>query len=183
MKKGTLAIVAAALAAFSLPAAAQSSSFNMSAVYAGAAVGQSTAKDFCNGISGCDDKDMTWGLFAGYRLHRNFAAEIGYHDLGSASGGGVSFDATAWELVGLGIAPLNDQFSVYGKLGFFRGQVKGAGITETNTDLTYGLGGQFDATQNIGIRVEWQRYPSMGGGALSKSDVDVLRVAALWRFQ
>ena len=182
MKKATLAVLGAALVAFALPAAAQSS-FNMSAVYAGLAIGQSKFTDACNGIPGCDDKDTAWGLFAGYRLHRNFAAEIGYHDLGSASAGGSHFDATAWELVGLGIWPINDQFSVYGKLGLFRGEAKSAGLSESNTDLTYGIGGQFDATQNIGLRVEWQRYPSLGGGALVKSDVDVLRLAALWRFQ
>ena len=183
MRNASLAILGAALLGFTLPAAAQVSPPSLSAVYIGAAIGQAKAKDACNGIPGCDDKDTTWGLFAGYRLHRNFAAEIGYHDLGSASAGGFKFEGKAWELVGLGIVPLNDQFSVYGKLGFFRGEVKSQGISETNTDLTYGLGGQFDATQNIGVRGEWQRYPSMGGGAVRESDVDVLRVSVLWRFQ
>lgn len=181
MKRISIALLGAAAMALALPAAAQMS---MNSVYVGGALGQSKFKDACNGVANCDDKDTSWGLFAGYQFNKNLAAELGYHDLGSASDPTGSVDGTAWELVGVGAWPFTEQFSVYGKLGGFRGELKGGGIKETNTDLTYGLGLQYDLNKNLGLRGEWQRYPSMGGGAFGdKTDVDVMRVAALWRFQ
>lgn len=182
MKRISIALLGAVALALALPAAAQSNW--MSSVYVGGAVGQSKFKDACNGLANCDDKDTSWGLFAGYQFGRTFGAELGYHDLGSASIPGASVDGKALELVGVGALPLGNQFSVYGKLGGYRGELKGGGIKETNTDLTYGLGVQWDFTRNLGVRGEWQRYPNMGGGDFGdETDVDVLRVAALWRFQ
>src|SRR5437870_8660702 len=94
--KSAIAVFAVTASAFALPAAAQ---MNMSAFYVGASIGQSKFK---NGCSGCDDKDTAWRLLAGYQFHPNFAAELGYHKLGEASGSGATAKATAWELVGLG---------------------------------------------------------------------------------
>ena len=178
MKRISIALLSAAAMALALPAMAQMS---LSSAYVGGALGQSKFKD-CSGCT--DDKDASWGLFAGYQFNRNLAAELGYHDLGSASIPGASIDGTAWELVGVGAWPFTEQFSVYGKLGGYRGELKGGGTSETNTDLTYGLGLQFDLNKSLGFRGEWQRYPGMGGGNFGdKTDVDVMRVAALWRFQ
>jgi len=173
MKALAAVILALATTAFALPASAQ---LNMSSVYVGGSLGQAKAKSSC---SGCDDKDTTLGLFAGYRVNRYFAAELGFHDLGSYG----PIDASAWELVGVGAWPITEQFSVYGKLGGYRGKFEGAGASESNTDLTYGVGLQFDVNKNVGLRGEWQRYPSMGGGAFNNIDVDVLRVSALWNFR
>ena len=53
--------------------------------YAGASVGQSKLKDACSGIGSCDDKDTAWRILGGYQINRNFAAELGYHDLGNRS--------------------------------------------------------------------------------------------------
>jgi opacity protein-like surface antigen len=181
MKRISIALLSVAAMALALPAAAQMS---MSSVYVGGALGQSKFKDACNGIPGCDDKDTSWGLFAGYQLNRNFSAELGYHDLGSVSVPGASIDGNAWELVAVGAWPFTNQFSVYGKLGGYRGELKGGGVKESNTDITYGAGLQFDLNKNLGFRGEWQRYPKMGGGDFGQTtDVDVLRVSALWRFQ
>ena len=180
MKRITVAFLGAAAMALALPAAAQMS---MSSAYVGGSLGQSKFKDACNGLASCDDSDTTWGLFAGYQFNRNFGAELGYHDLGSASTPGATYDAKAWELVGVAAWPFSEQFSVYGKLGGFRGEAKSLGVKETNTDLTYGLGLEYDITRNVGLRGEWQRYSNLGGGSLVESDVDALRVAALWRFQ
>ena len=180
MKRISIALLGAAAMAAALPAAAQSNM--LSSVYVGGDVGQSKLKDCV--VAGCDDKDTAWGLFGGYQFNRNLAAELGYHRLGSFSSPGGDVDAKAWELVGLGSWPITDQFSVYGKLGGYRGKLDGAGHSETNTDLTYGLGLQWDFTRNVGVRGEWQRYPKMGGGGFGRdTDLDVLRVAALWRFQ
>jgi OmpA-OmpF porin, OOP family len=167
----------------------------------GGSLGQSQAKDACSGATSCDDKDTAWKIFGGYQINRNFAAEFGYTDLGKVSGTAVisgvnlseSFEANAWELVGIGSVPFG-RISPYGKLGLYRGEVKGrvvgtpGGVTatasgkDTNTDLTFGLGVNFDFTRNIGIRGEWQRYKKMGGDDVGESDVDVLSVGLTYRF-
>jgi OOP family OmpA-OmpF porin len=187
MKKLTIALSSIAAVDAAVPAAAQDQSRMrnaLSSVYIGADVGQAKYKDGCRLTPGCDDNDTSWGLFAGYRFNPYLAAEIGYHDLGSISAPVATIDGQAIELVGVGSVPLNNAFSVYGKLGGYRGEAKGLGISETNNDWTYGLGVQYDVTPYIGVRGEWQRYADLGGGGFNATtDVDVLRVGALWRFR
>jgi OOP family OmpA-OmpF porin len=166
--------------------------------YIGGSIGQSEVQDFCDGIPGCDDTDTAWKVFGGYQINRNFALELGYTDLGttkidvSGPGGNLSarIDATALEFVGLGMVPIAERFSLYGKLGLYRGEVegRGAGVVQgepinlegddSNNDLTFGFGLKFDLTRNAAIRGEWQRYSDMG----EDTDVDVLSIGLVWRF-
>ena len=163
--------------------------------YAGASIGQSSMDiEGCGGAISCDDKDTAWRILGGYQINRNFAVELGYHQLGDASasfpGGQVDFEATAIELVGLGILPLANNFALYAKAGFYRGETEASGsnalgpvdVSETNTDLTFGLGAQYNFNPRFGVRGEWQRYTNMGGEATGESDVDVLSIGVLVRF-
>src|SRR5688572_20720454 len=162
---------------FAGTAAAQQPS--LSSVYLGGTIGQAEYKDGGGG----DDKDTAWRILGGYQFNRHFAAELGYHNLGEASAPAGSTEATAWELVAVGAYPIVNQLSVYGKLGVYRGELEGPGAEETNTDLTYGVGLQYDILRNVGVRGEWQRYNKLGGGALVETDVDVLSVGVVYRFQ
>jgi OmpA-OmpF porin, OOP family len=160
--------------------------------YAGASIGQSTAD--CPGNGSCDDKDTAYRIFGGYKFHPNIAVEGGYSPLGETSssfpGGSLKAEANAWDLVGLGIWPLGNNFSVFGKLGFYNAELKLSGIAsgkKTTTDLTYGIGGQYDFNRNLGLRLEWQRYsgvkaPDVAGTSGGDTDIDVLAVGALWKF-
>jgi len=197
IRTSAVAALGLAAAAFALPAAAQMSAGNL---YLGASIGQSSAKDFCDGLSGsgvnCDDKDTAWRLFGGYQFHPNIAVELGYSDLGKAkaSGGGaeVSDEATAWDLTAVGSWPLANQFSIYGRFGFYHSEVTskaslsgfGSGSEDkSTTDITFGIGARFDMTRNLGIRGEWQRYNDMKDAFDSKSNVDVFSIGVLYRFQ
>jgi OmpA-OmpF porin, OOP family len=166
--------------------------------YAGASIGQS--KSDCGGSGGsCDDKDTAYRVFGGYKFHPNIAVEGGYAPLGetSASVGGlgsVTAEANAWDIVGVGSFPLGNNFSILGKLGFYNAEVKLGGLVsgkKTTTDLTYGIGGQYDFNRNLGLRLEWNRYskvkaPDATGGGVAvtggDADIDVMSVGALWRF-
>lgn len=178
MKRISIAILGAFATAVALPAAAQSA---LSSVYVGGDLGQSKYKDACNGLTGCDNTDTQWGLFAGYQFNRNFAAELGYHDLGSVSTSLGDIKGKSWEITGVGSVPITEQFSAYGKLGGYHGTYKGTGLDNKNNDLTFGFGVQYDLNRNVGLRGEWQRYDNFGSSG--GPNVDVLRVAALWRFQ
>ena len=170
----------AATFVFAGPATAQTS---WSDVYLGATIGQSKFKDGCGGFGDCDDEDTAWRIFGGYQFNRYFAAELGYHDLGEASASAGASEGTAWEILGVASYPFTNQFSVYGKLGGYRGDLEGPGGDESNTDLTYGVGLRYDFTPKVGVRGEWQRYSELGGGNVVETDVDVLSVGILYRFQ
>jgi OOP family OmpA-OmpF porin len=182
--KGWKALLAAASVAaafaFAGPAAAQASWSN---VYIGATVGQSEFKDGCDDFGDCDDEDTAWRIFGGYQFSNYFAAELGYHELGEASTNAGDNQGTAWELVAIASFPFTDKLSVYGKLGGYWGQLKGPHDDEDNTDLTYGVGVRYDFTPSWGVRGEWQRYTNMGGGNLVETDVDVLNIGFVHRFQ
>jgi OOP family OmpA-OmpF porin len=136
------------------------------------------------GIGSNDDNEWVWRLLGGYRAHRNIAVELGYIDLGDISVGSRPARGEAWELVGLGILPLNENFSVYGKLGGYRGEARGGGIKETRNDLTYGIGGQYDVNRNLGVRLEWQRFADFGGGGFGvRGDQDIISLNAIYRFR
>jgi OmpA-OmpF porin, OOP family len=173
--------------------------------YVGGSVGQAEADRWCQGASGlsCDDNDTAWKIFGGYQINRHFAVEAGYTDLGEVSVRGAApginassnVAANALELVGIGRYPITNRFSVFGKLGFYRGEaeagssfsVPGFSISgsekETNSDVTYGAGLMFDLTRNLALRGEWQRYSDMGGGQVGgQTDVDVMSVGLQVRF-
>ena len=171
-----------------------------SGFYLGGGIGRSEARDFCRLVGGsCDDKDQSWNLFAGYQLNRHFAVELGYSDFGNASTsgfiGGVPSTATisakAVELVGVGLLPLGDHFALYGKVGFFRydsdGKSTGALTASANdkgTELTFGLGAQYDFNGRFAVRAEWQRYLQVGSGigGLDKADIAVVRATGRYKF-
>ena len=176
MEKLKAALVVAGLSAglgFADSAAAQS---NPGSWYLGGTLGQSKFKEG-------DDKDTAWRLLGGYQFNRYFSAEIAYHNLGEVSLAAGTTKGNAWELVGIGAWPLIERVSAYGKLGVYRGELKAPGAKETNNDLTYGAGLQYDLTRQVGVRGEWQRYNKMGGGSIAETNVDVLSVGVVYRFQ
>lgn len=177
--KGTKALLTAAGLAAALamagPAAAQ--------FYIGATIGQAEFKEGCLGTGECDDADTAWRILGGYQFNKFFAGELGYYDFGEASSGTAKLEAEAFELVAVGSLYLTDRFSVYGKLGGYQGTLKGGGVDEDSTDLTYGIGARWDFTKRLGVRAEWQRYESLGGGALVETDVDVLSIGLIFSFQ
>lgn len=173
--------------------------------YIGASFGQAQADVDCSGTTACDDKDSSWKIFGGYQINRNFAVELGYSDLGAVTASTPSFvlfplvvpaaslkiEAKAWELVAVGSLPLADRFSVFGKAGFYRADTDtrvdfgAAGSTtesDSNTDLTFGVGLRYDFTRNFGVRAEWQLYSAVAAGFGEESDVDVMSVGLVWRF-
>ncbi len=197
--KNVLLATVFATAILGVPFAATAQGF-----YWGGSIGQSKAKEGCTGVTiSCDDKSAAWRIFGGYQANRNFAAELGYADLGKtkASGviSGVGVDAktkvNAWDLVGIGSLPLGDAFSLYAKLGVYRGQVKDsatgsaggftamASASSINNRGTFGFGAGFDVNRHIAVRAEWQKYKDMGGASTGKSSVDVVGVGLLYRFQ
>lgn len=181
--------------AVSAPVAlAQAQGLKIPGWYLGGSIGQSEIGDVdCPPVPGatCDDRDTAWRVFGGYQIHRNFAIEAGYTDLGSfdrsAPGLQASLDATAFDLVGVGMWPLGNNFSVYGKLGLYRSDVDAEALgKDKNNDWTYGVGAQYNFTRNVAARLEWQRYQSVEfkrfDGSNGDGDIDVVNLGVLFAF-
>jgi len=147
------------------------------AVSAGAYAQQPTATGFYIGaevgntdVGGADD-DIGFKLLGGYQFHRNVAAELGYGLLYDK--GGV--EVKALEAVALGMFPIANQFSIIGKLGFANVDFKVPAGSDDKTELTWGLGVQYDFSRNLGVRALWQRYET-------DDAVDFLAVGVTWKF-
>lgn len=109
----------------------------------------------------------------GYQLTPNFAVEGGYVDLGTPSystglaGGlkGLDAKSSGMNVSALGIMPVNYQLSVFGKVGYTSGSLRGpdslggtsASISQDKNSLGMGLGGIYQITPSIGLRAEWER--------------------------
>ena len=167
--------------------------------YGGLGLGQSTFVDSCTGVAGpgisCTEKDTAWKIFGGYQFNRNFAGEFGYADLGkttvSLSGfGSASIGAKGFELTGVGSVPVNEQLSVYGRLGFFLWNVDlkdGTGVngsaSASGISLTFGFGASFNVATNAALRLEWQRYKDVGdANTTGKGDIDLIGAGLVVKF-
>jgi OOP family OmpA-OmpF porin len=190
------AVVLAAALTAAAPAPAQDTGF-----YAGGALGQAKAKDFCSQITaggfvgGCDDKDTAWKIFGGYQLNPNLGVELGYVDLGDFTANGTvlgapvsaSAEAKGFELVGVGSLPFTQQLSGYAKAGAFRWDVDTrttvGSAGDKGTDFTYGLGLKYDFTRNIAGRLEFQRYNNVGETSTTgQSDVNLWTAGVMFKF-
>lgn len=162
-KKLLVAVLGATAMGASTATLAQMSTATVPNFYIGAEIGRSDAGD---------ENDTGIKILGGYQFHKNIAAEIGYSRLFDKDG----VELNALELVGVGIFPLANQFSLLGKVGFARLDAKGPGGSDNSTELTFGFGGQYDFSRNLGLRLQWQRYTTDG------DDVDFLNLGVVWRF-
>lgn len=123
-----------------------------------------------------------FGVFGGYTINQNFAVEAEYIDLGSIAAAGLSSKTDAWGVSAIGSYPINEQFSVFGKLGFARSTMKQTpAYTAKNTSATYGLGGQYNASQSVGVRFGWERY-KVGDARTNTAGVNLYSVAGVFKF-
>ena len=179
--------------------------------YLGGSFGQSQISDFSGsdldrelatmGVtasSTTDDSDSGWKVFAGYKIMKNLAVEGSYTNLGEATARttvtapvagtfNTTLELESWSISAVGILPLNDQFSLFARLGLnvwnLDGSTTGPGSGSTSTstsddgaDVVYGLGASYNFSQNLSLRGEWERYDFDG------SDVDLLSVGLAWAF-
>lgn len=139
------------------------------AMSAGALAQQNETGWYVGGSLGSNDDlddEMAWKATVGYNINRTFAVEGSYTFLGeveeSAFGFTASAEATAWELVGVAKFPVADKFSIYGLAGLAMIEVEveafGESVKDDSTELTFGLGVQYDFTPKLGVRAQWQDY-------------------------
>ena len=206
MKKNVLAFLAAF--AISVPAFAAETGW-----YGFGSFGQTTydldneLTSIFTGVGGSvDDKDTGFKIGAGYMFTPNFGLEGGWVDLGKAtitvSGpGGTArsdFKSSGLFVAGIVSGPINNQFSVFGKLGFVNAtselsiSASGPGFPvpanfsdkATKVSGMLGLGVQYDINRQMGIRAEYELFQALGdSNATTEADASMLSIGVVFRFR
>lgn len=147
-----------------------------------------------------EDKSASYSITLGYQLNPYFSLEGGYIDLGKLSvyaksnGSGLSYAEGSVDLVvdvdGLfldvkGQLPLNEYFSLYGKLGLLEWDAE-ATLSDLTGDLSsnsaddndtfFGIGVSFNSINNTTLNVDYTMYK------LDDEDIDVLSLGLQFGF-
>jgi len=182
MKKILFAMIASATALAGVSSAQAADNVAGTAYLGAGVVGSRYDITGADGSSTSGDKG-TGKLFAGYNFDKNWAIEGGYTDFGSKSynytssltglPGTVGTDAHSFYLAGKATAPINDQFSVFGKLGASRnhnsvdvtGDAVGLAAGSGNKTALYAsVGGEYAINRNVSLSLEYENY--------GKNDID-----------
>ncbi len=149
--------------------------------------------------SSLDDTDTGFGVAGGYQLNEHFALEFAYLTLGS-----TNYRATATVTDGtdtedadvsletkadgpvfsmLGILPLGERFSVYGKAGVsfltadgsaritIADATQHASQSSQKADPLFGIGAEYNFSKYFAVRLAWDRYLDVGTKDVS-GDID-----------
>lgn len=173
-------------------------------LYYGTEMGQMSLSDYCDfdllsdvdlttipelpsPTYSCNDAELAWGVFGGYRFHENWAAEIGYRTASfNTSATGTSRDLRIVSVLvnskvssiafGIrGIYFLGDRFGITGKTGVHLWEIEGAGsistrrpgevlnagsisVTDDGTKPYFGGGIQLFLTEKYSIHGEYTFY-------------------------
>ena len=164
----------------------QNRSLEQGRFYAGGSFGQSTFKEFCAGgptVLTCDDKDMAWKLFGGYRFTPHVAVEATYVDWGKVSGTVtpgprvVPLSQTGIGISVVGSMPLRQGLSIFGKFGLFRTEqdLPASSVPKReDTETQIGFGASIPLGPNWGARAEWEKT--------TESKVEMLSIGLEYRF-
>ncbi|HSA70435.1 MAG TPA: outer membrane beta-barrel protein [Burkholderiales bacterium] len=165
--------------------------------FVGGSIGQSDIDDEITAgliTSGTvDGKDTAWKILGGYMFNRHFGVEAAYVNLGEVSYSGAfgllpvtggKVELTAFNVSALGALPINEQFSLFGKIGFFGWEAEASDTTggvpfsaeDDGTDISFGVGVMFNFTPSFGVRAEYEFFQTDIG------DAGLISVGALWRF-
>lgn len=180
---------------------------NLEAIFA------SVGLDELDASSTLDDSDTGFGFGGGYQVNDHLAFEFAYVDLGSigyratgtASDGVETLNVEAvldnsadGAVVSvLGILPIGERFSVYGRAGLsilsadgtaritVDGESQRASQSSQTSDPVFGVGAEYSLNRNFAIRLAWDRYLNVGtDDVIGDTDADVfslgLRMAVGW---
>lgn len=151
------------------------------------ALSQDLAEQGFPNTSSESDTATAYGVDVGYQFFRYLAVEGGYTDFGSSTGdvsitltppgnAHINIHAKGETLFAVGILPVSDSFSFFGKLGLlaysqdFTGSVSVAGVgsqtvpksSDSGTTSGIGVGANFDINDRFGLRLGFTRFHSVG---------------------
>lgn len=147
-------------------------------------------------------RDRGFKLYGGYQFNKNLALEGGYFDLGQFGfttttvpngtlSGSIKLKGLNLDLVG--IVPITDKFSAFGRMGITNTHADDAFVgtgavnvlnpnpSKRSTNLKVGLGLQYAITEALSLRTEIERY-RIDDAVGNKGDVDLVSLGLVYRF-
>jgi Outer membrane protein beta-barrel domain len=107
-----------------------------------------------------DASPTTIGAKLGMSINKNFAVEARL-GVGLVDDSISVIDLKVDNFAGIyakGILPVTDVASVYGLLGYTQGKITLEGLgSDSDSDISYGLGADFAVSANTSVGVEWAR--------------------------
>jgi len=150
-----------------------------------------------------DSQDLGYKLFGGKKFNKNFAVEGGYFNLGKfgftahttpAGTFAGTIKLSGFNVDAVGILPLTDKFSAFGRVGLQYAQAKdtftaSGGVpasfnsspSKSAANYKVGAGVQYDFTPSLGLRGEWERY-RINDAVGNKGDIDLYLVGLVYTF-
>lgn len=125
--------------------------------------------------------DQTWGVEAGYTDFRNARSNYTLNNVP----GRLESEGHSIYLAGKATAPINEQFSVFGKLGAAYNKTElhsttpGLAFDDSKTEVYAGVGGQYNLSKQVALTLEYERY---GKSRDFGAKADVWTVAARYNF-
>jgi opacity protein-like surface antigen len=153
MKKLIVALIAGAAAM----SAAQAQNFTDNQPHGYVGVGVASAKNIQS-----DDYKAGGKIYGGYQVNQTWAAEAGYTDFGDHDAATGTTTGNGAYIAAKAIAPINDQFAVYGKVGVQHSERKynsaALNLKDTDTGAYGALGVQYKLNQQVALTAEYERY-------------------------
>jgi OOP family OmpA-OmpF porin len=153
--------------------------------YVGISIGQASDSHWCDiDFGACEDTDTGWKIYGGHQFSPNLGVEGGYVDFGELTDAGP-VTAEVWGLFisAIGTYPIGDEFGIFGKIGLAYTDVEVTdplgSVSDNDVNLMIGVGAKFNFDRNFSVRVEWERFPEVGG---FEDDFDLLSAGLVYKF-
>ncbi len=122
------------------------------------------------------DNGDAYSLYTGGMWSQNFGLEFGATDFGKSN----AREAYGFHLSAVGRVPLTPAFSLFGKLGGLYSRTETAGVKDSGWGETYGVGVDFNFTQNLTAVLQYDRSRLPFAG--DKEHVNVTSVGLKYRY-
>lgn len=178
MTKKITQLTRASLAA--LIASAGIASAQAEGLYVGGALGTPDYHGSINGVSG-NGSGLGAKAFGGYQLTPNIAFEAGLYDLGHIDNGSGKVTTRGLYIDAIGSVALAPRWSLLGSAGLTQARLRTTYGNDSSPGLKLGVGVQYDLTQNLALRAQYERY-RFTNAFDDKADVGAASVGVKWGF-
>jgi len=125
-------------------------------------------------------------IAGGYHFTPNWGAELGYAASGNGDAGGQNYKVESTQLALIGTYPINEQFDVFGKLGYAMNKLSGdatAGCSDcSKDDFMYGIGAQYNFNKQFGVRFQYEDLGKVEDSGTNDSAATNLSLGVVFNF-
>jgi OOP family OmpA-OmpF porin len=174
--------------------------------YGAVDLGKSTAKNRCDGFSAasgwsCAESATAIRIAGGYQITPTWGVEASYGNYGTLKdtySSSITTINTEVKLNGFaihatGTLPVNNAFSLFGKLGIARTTAKGSSTSSnpaysvlsnevTSTKASFGVGAQYEISDKVALRAQYDDFGSVGDSNSGTMKITLLSAGLVYKF-